>query len=73
MIVTEKPEALSQTDFAMLGMNDIAFVKPVPLEDKAGVGYAIHAADGTQMAVVNNRELAFAAIRQHDLEAVDVH
>jgi hypothetical protein len=71
MNVVEKLRTLSPTDFAALGMSDLAFVKPVMVEGKGA--YAIHAADGTQMAVVGARELAFATIRQHDLEAVDVH
>ena len=71
MTVIEKLRALSATDFAALGMSDLAYVKPVDVD--GGTAYAIHAADGSQMAVVNDRELALAAIRQHDLEAVDVH
>lgn len=35
--------------------------------------YAVHAADGTPMAVVDNREMAFAGARQHDFEPVSVH
>ena len=71
MTVIEKLRALSANDFATLGMSDLAYVKPVQVDGRPA--YAIHAADGTQMAVVNDRELALAAIRQHDLDAVDVH
>ncbi len=71
MTIVEKLRTLSPTDFATLGMSDLAYVKPVWVDGK--IAYAIHAADGTSMAVVNDRALAFAAIRQHDLEAVDVH
>jgi hypothetical protein len=71
MTVVEKLRTLSPADFASLGMSDLAYVKPVEVDGRSA--YAIHAADGTQMAVVNERALAFAAIRQHDLEAVDVH
>ena len=71
MTVLEKFRTLSPTDFATLGMSDIAYVKPVTLDNR--IAFAIHAADGTQMAVVNDRELALAAVRQHDLEALDVH
>jgi hypothetical protein len=71
MITMEKLQMLSQSDFAALGMNDIAFVKPVLVEGEKA--YGIHAADGTPMAVVNGYDLAFAAIRQHDLEPVSVH
>jgi hypothetical protein len=71
MTVVEKLRSLSPTDFASLGMNGIAYVKPTMVEGQRG--YAIHAADGTPMAVVTDREIAFAAIRQHDLEPADVH
>ena len=71
MTIVEKLRALSPTDFAALGMSDLAYVKSVWVDGR--IAYAIHAADGTSMAVVNDRALAFAAIRQHDLEAVDVH
>jgi hypothetical protein len=71
MTVVEKLRSLSPTDFASLGMNGIAYVKPTMVDGQPG--YAIHAADGTPMAVVADREIAFAAIRQHDLEPADVH
>ena len=34
---------------------------------------AVHAADGTEIVVMPDREVARAAIRQHDLEPVSVH
>ena len=58
-------------EFAILGLNIIAFVKPIHVEGVAAFG--IHAADGTPMAIVSDYELAFAAIRQNDLEPVSVH
>ncbi len=57
--------------FAALGVAELAYVKPV-IEDGEDV-YAIFAADGTQMGVMPNREVAFAAVVQHDLEPVSVH
>ena len=71
MTVVEKLRSLSPTDFAALGMNGIAYVKLTMVDGQTG--YAIHAADGTPMAVVGDRDVAFAAIRQHDLEPADVH
>lgn len=35
--------------------------------------YAIHAADGTRMAVVETRQAAEFAARQYDMEPVSVH
>jgi hypothetical protein len=35
--------------------------------------FAVHAADGTPMALVDEREAAFAAAREYDYEPVSVH
>ena len=54
-----------------LGAQDIAFVKPVI---KDGVtSFSVHTADGTEIAVFEDRDVAFAACRQHDLEPVSLH
>jgi hypothetical protein len=71
IIAVEKLRTMSPSDFAGLGLEDVAFVRPVVAEGQPA--YAIHAADGRSMAVVTSREIAFAAIRQHDLEPLDVH
>jgi len=62
---------ISSRELALLGMQDLAYIKPVVVNDVAG--YAVHAADGTQIAVLPNREIAFATVRQHDLEPLSVH
>jgi len=62
---------LSEEQLAKLGVAQIAYIKPVVLN---GVhGFAIHAADGTAMAVAEDREVADAAIRQHEMFPVSVH
>ncbi|MBB5517302.1 DUF1150 family protein [Amphiplicatus metriothermophilus] len=35
--------------------------------------YSVHAADGERIALVGDRELAFAAARQHEMNPVSVH
>jgi hypothetical protein len=62
---------LSANELGMLGMNDVAYIKRV-VEDGAEA-FAVHAADGTKMAIVSNRDLAFAAVRQNDMEPLSVH
>jgi hypothetical protein len=62
---------LAATEFAHLGLQHLAYIKRVIVEDEAA--YAIHAADGTPMAVLRDYEVALAAVRQHDLEPVSVH
>jgi len=61
----------SARELGLLGMADVAYVKPIVVDGVAAV--AVHAADGTQIAVIPNRELAFAVVRQHDMEPVSVH
>jgi hypothetical protein len=61
----------SPQEFAQFGMSDVAYVKPITVNDQ--LAFAIHAADGTQMAVLRDRDVAFAAVRQHDLEPVSLH
>jgi len=68
----EHTEAFSEQELAAWGVNDVAYVKAVTKDD-GGHGYAIHAADGTQMAVMADRDVAFAAVRQHDMEPLSVH
>lgn len=51
--------------------DQLAYVKAVVFEGVAA--YAIHAADGTQLAIVASRDLAFATVRQHDMNPVSVH
>jgi hypothetical protein len=57
---------------AHLGIEHVAYVKPVKLDD-GKTAFAIHAADGQEMAVMADREVAFATVRQNDLEPVSVH
>lgn len=63
---------LSRRDFAVMGIEDLAYVKPIPASEE-GTAYAVHAADGTQIAVFNDREIAFAAVIQNGMEPVSAH
>ena len=35
--------------------------------------YALHAADGSRIALMSNRDIAFAAARQHEMTPVSLH
>jgi len=67
----EKTTTMTVADLAVLGMQDVAYVKRVQAAE--GPAYAVHAADGTPLGVMPDREVAFAAVRQHGLEPVSVH
>ena len=75
--------------FAGLGAPDLVYVREItaadvmadaPLEDARGLTidpeqtlYAVHGADGERLAVMIDRETAFAAAVAHELAPVSVH
>lgn len=69
-------------DLSKLG-RDVVYVKPVAVSDlpdevrsKAGnleKLFAVHNADGEQLALVADRTLAFVLARQHDMKPRHVH
>lgn len=67
----EKLRHISPQEFATLGMQGLAFIKRVVVND--ALAYAIHTADGTQVALVPSREIAEATVRQNELEPLSVH
>jgi len=71
MILPLSAVSLSPHAFKALGIEQIAYVRPVV--ESTGSRYEIHAADGTRLAVVEDRLVAFAAIRRHDLEPASLH
>jgi hypothetical protein len=62
---------LSPDQLGKLGVSQIAYVKPVVVNGARA--FAIHAADGTPMALAQDRTLAFAAIVQHEMHPAHVH
>jgi hypothetical protein len=67
----ERIKQMSARELALFGMQDLAYIKAVVVDGTTG--YAVHAADGTQIAMLSNRDVAFVTVRQHDLEPVSVH
>jgi hypothetical protein len=62
---------ISIEQLARLGVSQIAYVKPILMN--GAPAYAIHAADGTPMAVAGNRDMAIAAVHEHEMMATLVH
>jgi hypothetical protein len=56
---------LSEAQLAQLGLQQIAYIRPTMVNGEKG--YAIHAADGTPMAIAGDRDVAIAAILQHEM------
>jgi hypothetical protein len=80
---------MTKEDFAGLGAPDLVYVREItaadvisdtPLQDAGGIDinpeqtlYAVHSADGERLAVMMDRETAFAAAVAHELAPVSVH
>lgn len=62
---------VSTDQLARLGVSQIAYVKPVDVN--GAHGFAIHAADGTPMALAVDRDVAVAAILRNEMLPVSVH
>ncbi|MGI4747995.1 MAG: DUF1150 family protein [Janthinobacterium lividum] len=62
---------LTASQLLALGVAQLAYVKSVVVDGNAA--FAIHAADGTPMALTGDRDVAFAAIRQHEMVPALVH
>ena len=67
----ERIRHMSSRELALFGMQDLAYVKQVLVDGVSA--FAVHAADGTQITVLPDREIAMATLRQHDLEPLSVH
>ncbi len=82
-----KQIAITPEQLALIGGPNTVYIKEMGAAEIAGIGtlpdgdtlpkgvklYAVHLMDGTRVAVVDNREAAFAAARQHEMEPVSVH
>jgi hypothetical protein len=64
-------EEFSPEQFAALGVDKVAYVRPAVVEGQKV--YAIHSADGSEIGMMAGRDVAFAAVKQHDMEPVSVH
>ena len=63
--------SLTAADLELWGVNAVAYVKKI--ETDTGVAYAIHAANGEPLGLAGSRDVAFAGLRQNDLEPASVH
>ncbi|MFN3668998.1 MAG: DUF1150 family protein [Brevundimonas sp.] len=80
---------MTKEDFRGLGAPDLVYVREIRASDviadvtvtaaqgleidPEAVLYAVHGADGERLAVMMDRETAFAAAVAHELEPVSVH
>lgn len=70
-MIATKSRTLSAKDFLGFGLDHLVYIKDAVVNNERV--YAIHAADGTPLTVMNERDTAFATARQNDMEPVSVH
>ena len=63
-----KQAPFSQQDFLALGLDQIAYMKPIVIDGQKLI--AIHSADGSPLGTVTTMAAAWSAIRQNELEPV---
>ena len=63
--------AMTTQMLATLGLNELAFLKPVV--DEGRPAYGIFSANGIAIGVAPDRDTAAAATIQHDMVPVSVH
>jgi hypothetical protein len=68
-------QAMSPEMFANLGAPDLAYIRPITVDQGEGQvnAWGIFAANGSQLGVAPQRDLAFAAAVQNELVPVSVH
>jgi hypothetical protein len=71
MTEVERIRALTPKDLLMLGIKDMAYVKNIEVDGETAV--ALFAANGLQIAVMEDRETAVAAAWQNGLAPMTLH
>lgn len=69
-------KGLSSKDFLRIGMNEVAYVRPMSIpfgDNREKRAYAVYAADGTQLSVLETMDMAIATLRHNDLVAATLH
>jgi len=70
MNIAEKLRQITPQDLATLGMQHVAYIRPAVVNGVTA--FTIHSADGTQIGIAPSRDIAFAAVLQHELEPVSL-
>lgn len=65
------PAQPTTQDLLGFGVDHVAYIRPVKIMNRSL--FAIHAADGTPISVVETEILAHEVVARHDLESVRVH
>ncbi len=66
--VTQILKGLSSQDFLSFGLQNIAYIKEVEIDNEKV--FAVHAADGTPLSVIASHEEARSVIDRQDLKFI---
>ena len=69
--VVDNPRHMTRSELLRLGMPRLVYLRCGTVDGQTA--YAIHAADGTAMAVVEDVEIAIELAAAHDMTFVAVH
>lgn len=61
----------SEKEFAYWGVRDFAYIRRVVIDGQPAI--AVHAANGTQLAVLETLAAAQVAVLQNDMKPLSVH
>lgn len=64
-------KTITSQDFLRLGVSEVAYIKP--LQVIGHTLYAVHAADGTPLAMAETAQAAAILARQNELQPVTIH
>jgi hypothetical protein len=53
------------------GIKTLVYIKPITVDGH--LYHSIHAADGTPLTIITERDVAFALVRQNEMEPASVH
>lgn len=71
MIDVQKLRDISPDDLALLGADDLAYVRRITLAEETV--FAVNTADGRQIAVADDFEAAIMAAQEYSYYTVSVH
>lgn len=70
-MLTSTDARQSQEALALLGLDSLAYVRPLNINGRRV--YIIHAADGTPLTIVADRDVAFLTVRQNEMQPLSLH
>ena len=62
---------MSVYDFTEWGVSEVAYIKKIEFKGKQA--FAVYAANGHQLAVTENLDVAYGLLFQNDLEPISLH